>query len=377
MKGTTKDIWATSFANELGRLANGVGKRIPTGTNTLSFIPKTKVPKHKIPTYGHLVCDIKPNKAERHHTCLTIGGNLIDYRGDKSTAVADLVTIKCHLKSVISDVGAKFCTTDIFFYLGTPLKDCEYMKLTINIIPIEIIAQYTLSDISINGWVYYGIKKGMYGLPHAGKIANEQLTRHLAPFGYAPVKHTPGLWAHYSRQISFTLVVNDFGIKYIAPADAEHLQNALREQYDITTDMIGAQYCGLTLAWNYTKRFVDVSMPGYVQKVPHQFNNPVPNCPQHAPHKWKRPNYGALVQYNTVNHKLPLLPPKEITRIQQIIGALLYHARAVDNTMIVALSCIASEQSAATCATASATNLLLNYATTHPDIVILYHASGM
>ena len=58
------------------------------------------------------------------------------------------------------------------------------MKLNINIIPSEIIAQYTLSDISIDGWVYCEIKKGMNGLPHSGKISNEQLTKHLAPFGY-------------------------------------------------------------------------------------------------------------------------------------------------------------------------------------------------
>ena len=67
-----------SFANELGRLANGVGTRIPTGSNTLGFIPKSKVPTRKMPTYGRLVCDIKPNKAETHRTRLTIGGNLIE-----------------------------------------------------------------------------------------------------------------------------------------------------------------------------------------------------------------------------------------------------------------------------------------------------------
>ena len=117
MKGATKDIWATSLVNELGRLANNVGTRMPTGTNTLDFIPKIKVPKHKIPTYGWLVCDIKPNKVERHRTCLTLGGNLIDYPGDKSTAIADLVTIKYHLNSVIFDLSAKFWTTDIYLFI--------------------------------------------------------------------------------------------------------------------------------------------------------------------------------------------------------------------------------------------------------------------
>ena len=55
-------------------------------------------------------------------------------------------------------------------------------------------------------------------------------------------------------------MVDDFGIKYTNLADVTHLQNALYEQYEITTDMTGSLYCGLTLAWNYNQRHVDVSM---------------------------------------------------------------------------------------------------------------------
>ena len=141
MTGDTADIWRTSFANELGRLANGVGTRIPTGSNTLGFIPKSKVPTGKIPTYCRLVCDIKPNKAETHRTRLTIGGNLIEYPGKKSTATADLITIKFQLNTIISERHAKFCTLDIKnFYLGTPLQSYEYMKIRLDIIPEEILS---------------------------------------------------------------------------------------------------------------------------------------------------------------------------------------------------------------------------------------------
>ena len=37
IKGQDKEIWATSMANELGRLAQGVGNRIK-GTDTIAFI---------------------------------------------------------------------------------------------------------------------------------------------------------------------------------------------------------------------------------------------------------------------------------------------------------------------------------------------------
>ena len=44
VKGPTKAIWENSFANEIGRLAQGVVTRMPYGTNTIFFIPKDKVP---------------------------------------------------------------------------------------------------------------------------------------------------------------------------------------------------------------------------------------------------------------------------------------------------------------------------------------------
>ena len=40
----TREIWQRLFANELGRLANGVGSQIPTGTDTIFFIPHHKMP---------------------------------------------------------------------------------------------------------------------------------------------------------------------------------------------------------------------------------------------------------------------------------------------------------------------------------------------
>ena len=97
--------------------------------------------------------------------------------------------------------------------------------------------------------MYIKIRKGMYGLPHAGKIANDRLRKHLQPYGYTPVKHTPGLWKHATRPISFTLVVDDFGVKYTNLDDVTHLQAALEKQYEITIDNSGSLYCGLTLDW--------------------------------------------------------------------------------------------------------------------------------
>ena len=59
------------------------------------------------------------------------------------------------------------------------------------------------------------------------------------------------------------------------------------------------------------------------------------------------------------------------------IGTLLYYARAVDSTMLVALNAISASQSKATETTAAAIVHLLDYAATHPDAVLRYTQSDM
>ena len=122
------------------------------------------------------------------------------------------------------------------------------MNLNIHIIPQEIIDKYALRKIvHDNGWVYLEIVKGMYGSKQAGIIANIELTKHLENFGYHPVRHTPGLWKHNTRVTIFTLVVDDFEIKYASKQDADHLLQALCAKYTIYTYWDASLYIGITL----------------------------------------------------------------------------------------------------------------------------------
>ena len=74
--------------------------------------------------------------------------------------------------------------------------------------------EYNLMNLDHNGYIYCGVWKRMYGLLQAGIIANQKLVQRLEPKGYSPCKHTPGLWRHKWRPIKFSLVVDDFGVKY-------------------------------------------------------------------------------------------------------------------------------------------------------------------
>ena len=124
----------------------------------------------------------------------------------------------------------------------------EYVRIPINLIPDEIIQQYDLTSLQDhNGWVYMEVRKGMYGLPQAGILANDLLSQRLKEHGYYQMRHTDSLWSHTSRPITFSLVVDDFGVKYTNKADVLHLKSVLENHYPVSTDWTGSVYCGLNL----------------------------------------------------------------------------------------------------------------------------------
>jgi hypothetical protein len=95
-------------------------------------------------------------------------------------------------------------------YLGTPLPRYEYMLMLLSKFPEDIVNNYNLKALAVDGWVYIEIRKGMYGLKQAGLLANQLQQRRLSPFGYYPDHHKPGLWIHKTRPILLSLIVDDF-----------------------------------------------------------------------------------------------------------------------------------------------------------------------
>ena len=92
----------------------------------------------------------------------------------------------------------------------------------------------------------------------------------MAPFGYHPAKHTPGLWVHDSKKTLFSLVVDNLCVQYFSIEDADHFLNALRSKYLITVEMKATVYIGIKLKWDYVHRTATLSMPSYVRKLLHR-----------------------------------------------------------------------------------------------------------
>jgi hypothetical protein len=151
----------------------------------------------------------------------------------------------------------------------------------------------------------------------------------------------------------------------------------IKKNYNISSDWNGGRYCGLTLDWDYKKCTVDLSMPGYIKAALHKYQHPAPSLPEHAPHTWNPPIYGAKTQFVDDKTSSPILSDKDVNKLQQLTGTLLYYARAVDPTLIMTINVLASGQSNATEVTAGKVIKLINYCNTHPETKIRYHASDM
>ena len=378
-----KKKWGRSGANEYGRLMQGIGKKRPPeerieGTNSMQFIKKKQVPKGKIITYARFVADIRPQKDEKERMRLTAGGDRLIYDGKKSTETAGLETTKMLLNSVVSTPNAKFACFDIGnMYLNTKLPSPEYMRIHRSMIPDEVMEEYNVEQYLDNeGYAYVEITGAIYGLAQSGYLANQDLIENLAKYGYYPSKRTPGLWHHKTNTVKFSLVVDDFGVKYNKKEDAQHLLDAIAAHYPVKADWTGAKYIGIDLDWDYERREVKLSMKGYVAKALKEFQHPQPTKPVYGPTPYTAPIYGRTIQY-APEIEAKTFTEKQIRHVQEVCGKFLYPARTVDNTMMHAINelCIAATEG--TVATAKALSHFLNYCATNPEAEIIYRASDM
>jgi hypothetical protein len=119
------------------------------------------------------------------------------------------------------------------------------MKMPLSHFPKWIIEQYDLNTHVKDGWAHLEMQRVVWGLRQARILANKHLRRKLPPFGYYECVNTPGFWYHESQPITFTLVVDNFGVKYVKKEDVDCLIASLKTKY--TSPMTGPALCIVAL----------------------------------------------------------------------------------------------------------------------------------
>jgi len=221
------------------------------------------------------------------------------------------------------------------------------------------------------------MERTVWGLPQAGILANKLLRKWLAPHGYYECTNTQGLWTHEWCPITFTLVVDDFGVKHVGKEHADHLIVCIKKKYKITKDWTGDLYCGIHLKWNYIKRTLEILIPGYIKRQLLKYKHVVAPRPQHCPYSPEPRKYGSKAQAPLPPDTMQKLNKDEIKQIQKIVGSILYYTRAVDMMVLMALSTIASEQTKGMERTMEKALQVLDYLAVHPDAKVKYRASDM
>jgi hypothetical protein len=382
IQGSDKEHWIAASIKEFHKLF--------TQYDTMRPIKLTSIPDHKKKyiTYYNPQCKtkIKPD-GKQYRVRGTFGGNKpSSYTGITASYQASMTTVKILLNKTISVTDSKWMTMDVTdMYLNTrlPLDQWEYMVLDVHDIPQEIIDTYKLTDYMSpeDTKVYVEVMGALYGMKQAGYLAHLEILEHLANHGYMPCPNTPCLFRHHSDDIEFTLITDDFGVRYGTKAAADKLLAVMSRKYPMTHDWSGNKYAGFNIRMDYTasNRRVELSMNGYIAAVLKRFKHLVsPTHNVYSPEFFQPIKYGSKdSQLTKPLDETPPLSAADINVLQQITGCMLYYVRGIDATMLLAVDHISREQSKGTQETMTKAIRLLEYAATFPAATIVYHPSDM
>ncbi len=118
-------------------------------------------------------------------------------------------------------------------------------------------------------------------------------------------------------------------------------------------------------------------MPGYVKKKLQEYRHILPKKPQICPYSLEPKKFGTEAQAPLPPDTSPKLDAKGIKPVQQIVGSILYYARAINMRVLKALSSIAVEQTKASDKTMLRCTQLLDYLSHNADAKVRLHASNM
>ena len=381
LRGPDKGVWIAAGIRELCKLFD-------TGTLRGAHLKDTN---GKTPTYYNPVLKEKykydgPNGAARLERRVrgSAGGNLLFPTGPTSSNTAEIDVIKTFLNSVVSD-NANFCTMDIRdFYLGTdmPTGDEEYMWIDSTHLTDQFIMDYNLQEFVVPFGKSYRILmkicKTIYGLKNAGRLSKNKLDNILLGSGYTENPNVPCLYTHASNGVVFVLVVDDFAVKYNNITGRDHLISTIKQaNYELSVDATGSKFVGLTIHYNRNKRYMDISVPGYVKKLLTRFaHRNIRPC--ESPMVYTAPNYSDPSQ----SLKLPTdtsadLDAAGVLEAQQIIGCVLWYSRVVDVTTLTAVSKASTSLADKKASINALLDRLLGHLMKFPDNKVRYYASDM
>ena len=125
----------------------------------------------------------------------------------------------------------------------------------------------------MDGYIYGNYMSNVW-TPTSGHSCENLIRQRLRNYWYYQLKHMPVLRRNIWIPIPFTLVVDHFGVGFVRRDHSDHLMSVLKKMYkEIITYWEGNLYCRITTKLYYSKRYVDISIPGHFNDALHQLNH--------------------------------------------------------------------------------------------------------
>ena len=370
-QGPDQEHWDAAFADELRRLV--------FRTKSITWIKSGILPQGRTATYANPVGRIKSVNGQRTFRIrLTYGGDRSDFDGNRTSYTVEYTTAKCLLNAVVTE-NAEHITLDLEdFYLFTDLERPEYMRMPIAFIPMSLRVELGMDHLPDSSSILWEVNKGLYGMPQAGLLAQQELNKLLAANDYIASPTTAGLYTHRTRKIQFVVWVDDFLIKFKRGdrKDINHLLDVLSTKYKYKVDWSGRTYLGMTILHQHRQRKLTISMPGFVDRLLRDLNIVKGAHDPRSPMAYVSPTYATGPQLEHEDNT-PLLDPAGVTFIQRVVGKCLFFGRIISPLIECATNKIGSVQSRPTQAVLKAALRLCQYLAHHPDHSITYRPSNM
>jgi hypothetical protein len=309
-----------------------------------------------------------------YHCRLTYSGKNRPSGDETFQPTAQLEDVKMFLQSVVSD-QANISAIDIkAYFLNTPLTKYKYLRLGYKHIPDAILKKYNWYRFQEKGYIWFEIRRAMYGMDDAARKSFLLITQRLREAGYMSTERNPTIFRNSVTGVAFTLVVDDLAVKWKNRKDFQHLLDTLRQSYTIKVEERLTHYIGLTIDYPVSKNYLAISMPGYADNMVNVLNIQQPKFVA-TPAITPVFNPNSKVQRAEQDNSPPC--PDKTRWVQQAIGLANYFARGVNYSIKTAINKIALEQSAPTANTIIKTLRLLHYIYYHRNPVIRFYPQHM
>ncbi len=139
---------------------------------------------------------------------------------------ATLPTVNALFHSIVSTHSFMAAIDIVDYYLGAILPSPESVRIDVSSISLPTLTKLGLLPFLRHShgkpFLFCDVLKTVPGLLQSGLLSQLRLVSLLTQHGYSETS-TPMLFRHHTHSTAFSLVVDDFLVRYSHPSELDHL----------------------------------------------------------------------------------------------------------------------------------------------------------